>query len=38
MLNLRFGKCNAFWSIALPLGFERIWKQITNMGIFIIQR
>jgi len=24
---------NAFWSIALPLGFEDILKQITHLGI-----
>jgi len=27
----RFWECNAFWSIVLPLRFERILKQITHM-------
>jgi len=26
---------NAFWSFALPQGFERIFKQITHIGVSI---
>jgi len=28
--NRGYGKCNAFWSFALPQVFERIFKQITS--------
>jgi len=31
-----FGKCNAFWSIAPSLGFERILKQITHTELSIM--
>ena len=33
---LSFGKCNAFWSIGVPQGFECIFKLISVMGISIL--